>query len=71
MWCWPARASRTCSSPAARPKDLDDAEAVIRARGPRLDVERIRSTLLLLEAALDRRDLLSELERLLGRTGRV
>jgi hypothetical protein len=56
---------------AARPKDLDDAEAVIRAHGPRLDVERIRSTLRLLEAALDRRDLLSELERLLGRAGRA
>ena len=56
---------------AARPKDLDDAEAIIRARGPRLDVERIRSTLRLLEAALDRRDLLTELERLLGRTGRA
>ena len=55
----------------SRPKDLDDAEAVIRARGPRLDVERIRSTLRLLEAALDRRDLLSELERLLGRAGRA
>lgn len=54
---------------AARPKDLDDAEAIIRARGPTLDVERIRGTLRLLEAALDRRDLLSELERLLGRTG--
>ena len=56
---------------AARPKDLDDAEAVIRARGPRLDVERIRSTLRLLEAALDPRDLLSELEHLLGRAGRA
>lgn len=56
---------------AARPKDLDDAEAIIRALGPRLDVETIRGTLRLLEAALDRRDLLSELERLLGRTGRA
>lgn len=56
---------------AARPKDLDDAEAILRGSGPGLDIERIRGTLHLIETALDRRDLVSELERLLTRTGRV
>jgi hypothetical protein len=49
---------------AGRPRDLDDVAAIIRARRGRLDLHRIRATLGLLEGALDRRDLRSELERL-------
>ena len=50
---------------AGRPRDLDDVAAILRARRGRLDVHRIRNTLGLLEGALARRDLLSELDRLL------
>ena len=50
---------------AGRPRDLDDVAAIIRARRGTLDLDRIRATLGLLEGALDRRDLRSELERLL------
>ena len=50
---------------AGRPRDLDDVAAIIRARRGKLDVPRIRATLGLLERALDRRDLESELDRLL------
>jgi hypothetical protein len=49
---------------AGRPRDLDDVVTIIHARGPDLGWQRIRATLGLLESALARRDLLSELERL-------
>lgn len=55
---------------AGRPRDLDDVAAMIRARRSRLDLERIRATLALLEGALDRSDLRSELDRLLLPAGR-
>ena len=55
---------------AGRARDLDDVAAMIRARRGRLDLDRIRATLALLEGALDRRDLRSELERLLLLAGR-
>jgi hypothetical protein len=51
---------------AGRPKDLDDAETVVTARRGRLDRDRIRATLELLEKALDRADLVAELDRILG-----
>ena len=51
---------------AGRGKDLDDIAAS--AHGP--SPERVRSTLRLLEQALDRRDLLAEFERLLGQAPR-
>jgi len=49
---------------AGRARDLHDVAAIIRARRGTLDVPQIRVTLALLEGALDRRDLLSELDRL-------
>ena len=51
---------------AGRPRDVEDVAAVIRARRD-LDVEGVRSTLRLLERALDRADLVVELDRLLAR----
>ncbi len=51
---------------AGRPRDLDDVVAIIHVRGHDLDWQRIRTTLGLLEGALARRDLLSELERLVA-----
>jgi hypothetical protein len=50
---------------AGRAKDLADVAAVVRARGPRLDVARVRETLDLLERALNRSDLIPELDRIL------
>ena len=52
---------------AGRLKDFDDVAAILRVRSP--DAERVRSTLRLLEQALDRRDLLPEFERLLEQSG--
>jgi uncharacterized membrane protein len=54
---------------AGRPRDLDDVVAIIHVRGHDLDLQRTRTTLGLLERALDRRDLLSELERLVTVAG--
>jgi len=51
---------------AGRPRDVGDVEAILRVHGDALDLHRIRTTLGLLEAALDRRDLMSELDRMLG-----
>jgi Nucleotidyl transferase AbiEii toxin, Type IV TA system len=51
---------------AGRPRDVGDVEAILRVHGDGLDLARIRTTLGLLEAALDRRDLLSELDRMLA-----
>ena len=54
---------------AGRPRDMEDVAAVVRARRD-LDVASIRSTLRLLERALDRADLVVELERVTaGRVG--
>ncbi len=53
---------------AGRPRDLDDVAAILRARRGTLDLPRIRATLGLLDDALDRRDLLSELDRLVSLT---
>jgi len=49
---------------AGRPRDLDDVVTILHVRGPHLDWQRIRTTPGLLEGALARSDLLSELERL-------
>ena len=48
---------------SGRPKDRDDVVAIIAAQGPGLSHERVRETLELLERALDRSDLVEELER--------
>ncbi len=48
---------------SGRPKDRDDVIAIIAAQGPALNHHRIRETLELLEKALDRSDLVAELER--------
>jgi len=47
---------------AGRPKDLDDARALWRLHGPRLDANRIRHTLRLLEEALTQSGLVSSFE---------
>jgi len=51
---------------AGRPKDLRDVKGIVREQGDRLDVERVRALLRLLEGALGRGDLAEELERSLG-----
>ena len=51
---------------AGRARDLEDVAAIVRVRARDLDLARIRATLRLLEGALDRRDLLSELDRILA-----
>ena len=48
---------------SGRPKDRDDVVAIIAAQGPVLNHDRVRETLELLEKALDRSDLVAELER--------
>lgn len=55
---------------AGRAKDLDDVAAIVRAHGPSLDLEHVRTTLGRLEAALSRSDLISELNRVVARAGR-
>lgn len=56
---------------AGRPKDLDDAEGMLRARADAIDLRHVRRTLGLLEEALSQSDLLPELEQLLRRTTRA
>lgn len=51
---------------AGRLKDFEDAVAIVRARGEALHLATTRDTLGLLEKALDRRDLIPELERVLA-----
>jgi hypothetical protein len=46
-----------------RTKDREDVIAIIAAQGPSLNYNRVRATLELLEKALDRSDLVVELER--------
>ena len=48
---------------SGRPKDRDDVIAIIAAQGPALDYDLVRETLARLEKALDRSDLVAELER--------
>lgn len=48
---------------AGRSKDLEDARSVLTEQGSGLDLDRVRRWLSLLEEALDRWDLLSELDR--------
>ncbi len=50
---------------AGRARDLEDVAAVARAHREDLDLQQIRATLRLLEGALDRADLVIELERIL------
>jgi predicted nucleotidyltransferase len=47
-----------------RPKDLDDVSAILAAKRHDLDLELVKDTLRLIEHALDRSDLVSELERI-------
>ena len=50
---------------AGRPRDLEDVAGVARAHRQDLDLRQIRATLRLLEGALDRADLVTELDRIL------
>ncbi|HSN97942.1 MAG TPA: nucleotidyl transferase AbiEii/AbiGii toxin family protein [Candidatus Nanopelagicales bacterium] len=52
---------------AGRPKDIEDIVAILRARRDGLDLDLIRSTLSLLEQALDQSDLMPLFERALQR----
>jgi hypothetical protein len=52
---------------AGRPKDIDDARGLWRARGSEMDVARIASTLRLLEEALAQSDLLPAFESIRGK----
>ncbi len=49
---------------AGRPKDLEDARGVLAEQSGRLDLARTRNWLQLFEQALDRSDLVAELDRL-------
>jgi hypothetical protein len=51
---------------AGRPHDFDDVAAMVRARRDAIDLGAVRQTLRLLEQALDRADLVRELDRLAG-----
>jgi hypothetical protein len=51
---------------AGRPKDVEDVRGILEERHDRLDLERVRSLLRLLEAALSRGDLTPDFERLLA-----
>jgi hypothetical protein len=53
-----------------RPQDFDDALAVLRAQGDRVDVARARGELGELERALDRRDLVAAFDRVLTQVRR-
>lgn len=53
---------------SGRPKDLDDVDAILRARGASLDSTRVRGFLSMLESALARSDLLPALEAAIERT---
>ncbi len=48
---------------AGRPKDIEDVEAILAGQGGELDIDLVRDSLGLLERALDRSDLLPELDR--------
>jgi Nucleotidyltransferase of unknown function (DUF6036) len=51
---------------AGRPKDVEDVRTILEDRHARLDLERVRALLHLLEQILSRGDLVPELERLLA-----
>lgn len=51
---------------AGRPKDIEDVKAIVAAQGDRLNVDRIRETLGLVEGALDQSDLLPAFESALA-----
>lgn len=51
---------------AGRPKDMEDAESVVLEQADDLDLGRVREVLGLLEQALDRRDLLWEVDRMVA-----
>ena len=51
---------------AGRPRDLEDVVTILHVRRHDLDIDHVRTTLRLLEGALDRRDLESELDRLMA-----
>lgn len=51
---------------AGRPKDLEDARGVLREQGAQLDVGRVRALLGVIEEALDRSDLVTELDRIVA-----
>lgn len=52
---------------AGRPKDIEDAVAVLAARPSAIDLELVRNTLATLQGALDRSDLLPALDRAVER----
>jgi hypothetical protein len=52
---------------AGRPKDIEDVVAILRARTEDLNVDIVRSTLSLLEQALDQSDLVPAFEQAFGR----
>jgi hypothetical protein len=54
---------------AGRAKDLDDVRALLAANAGRLDLAHVRNVLRELELALDRSDLIAELERAIQETG--
>ena len=55
---------------AGRPKDLDDAEGMLRARSEEIDLDHVRRMLQLLEEALSQSDLIPQLEQLIPREKR-
>lgn len=55
---------------AGRPKDLDDAKAMLRARSEEIDLGHVRRMLQLLEEALSQNDLIPQLEQLIRREKR-
>lgn len=52
---------------AGRPKDVEDAVAIVAAASERIDATKIRDTLMLLEEALSQSDLLPRLDAILAR----
>lgn len=54
---------------AGRPKDIDDARALWRLHGPRIDRQRIQQTLRLLEEALGQSDLIPAFEAITSEPG--
>ena len=55
---------------AGRPKDLDDAKGMLRARSEEIDLDHVRRMLELLEEALSQSDLIPQLEQLIRREKR-
>ena len=55
---------------AGRPKDLDDAKGMLRARSEEIDLDHVRRMLQLLEEALSQSDLIPQLEQLIRRERR-